>query len=81
MHEVLSIDHGDEFNWLLLLVLRKLLYYHVVVIQWLEVMWWALHLLCSCHEIFFTFLSTFVHFFHLLVDYAEDGVGLKLHRS
>ena len=74
LHEVLSIDHGDE-----LFILRKLLYYHVVVSQGLEVMGWTLVLLCSRHEILFAFLSSFVHLFHLLVDYAEDGIGLKLH--
>ena len=74
LHKVLRIDHGDE-----LFVLGKLLYYHVVVGQGLEVMGWTLHLLCSCHEILLAFLSSFVHFFHLLVDYAEDGIGLKLH--
>ena len=74
LHKVLRIDHRDEF-----FVLRKLLYYHAVFSQGLEVMWWTLHLLCSCHEILLAFLSSFVHFFHLLVDYAEDGIGLKLH--
>ena len=74
LHEVLRIDHGDE-----LFVLGKLLYYHAVFSQGLEVMWWTLHLLSSCHEVLLAFLSSFVHFFHLLVDYAEDGIGLKLH--
>ena len=72
LHEVLSIDHGDEF-----FVLRKLLYYHVIIIsQGLKVMRRTLHLLCSCHEILFAFLSSFVHFFHLLVNYAENRIRL-----
>ena len=79
LHKVLAVDHGDEFD--LLPILGKLLYYHVILSQGLEVVWRILYLLRSCHEVFFALLSTSVHLFHLLVDYAENGIGLKLHRS